>query len=236
MKVCNVCKQEKPDSEFYRRAKSPDGLAYGCKKCKKAKALKWYRDNREHVLDRMADYYDDNAEEIKARTNAHYHENYEEIAEQRRQKYWADPEAARERGRQDYRRNAEAYKARAKKWREENHERYLDGVRNWQERNPERHKENAKRIAQRRRARMDGLPDDFTADEWTEILEVYGYRCAYCGDVDSKLQQDHIVPVCQGGGYTADNIVPACAACNARKGGRTPEQSGMELIACEALA
>lgn len=32
-KVCTKCQEEKPKSEFYKRAASPDGLAYWCKSC-----------------------------------------------------------------------------------------------------------------------------------------------------------------------------------------------------------
>lgn len=57
------------------------------------------------------------------------------------------------------------------------------------------------------------------------------YICAYCGKKGSKseLTRDHIIPVCQGGLDTWLNCTTACAACNHRKGGRTLEQSGMEL-------
>lgn len=44
-----------------------------------------------------------------------------------------------------------------------------------------------------------------------------------------KLAQDHVIPVAQGGPYTADNIVPCCISCNSKKKDRTPEQAGMKL-------
>jgi 5-methylcytosine-specific restriction endonuclease McrA len=42
---------------------------------------------------------------------------------------------------------------------------------------------------------------------------------------------DHVIPVCQGGGTTWQNLVACCLACNQRKGGRTPEQAAMQLKA-----
>lgn len=42
-KVCNVCKLEKPLSEFHRLATSPDGHQYTCKDCVKKRRAK-YRD------------------------------------------------------------------------------------------------------------------------------------------------------------------------------------------------
>jgi 5-methylcytosine-specific restriction endonuclease McrA len=42
---------------------------------------------------------------------------------------------------------------------------------------------------------------------------------------------DHVVPRSQGGLTTWENVVTACRECNHRKGGRTPEQANMLLLA-----
>lgn len=57
-------------------------------------------------------------------------------------------------------------------------------------------------------------------------------QCQYCGHhfPTSELSIDHILPRAQGGADTWDNLVCACVRCNARKGGRTPEQAGVKLI------
>ena len=57
-------------------------------------------------------------------------------------------------------------------------------------------------------------------------------RCQYCGKhfPTGELSIDHVVPRTQGGGHSWDNVVCACTRCNARKGGRTPEQAHMKLI------
>ncbi len=81
-----------------------------------------------------------------------------------------------------------------------------------------------------RRARVRGLPYSLTNNEWNSIKEYYGGRCAYCGSLSSALCQDHVIPLAQGGGYTKENIVPACGSCNSHKNARTPEQANMELI------
>ena len=77
---------------------------------------------------------------------------------------------------------------------------------------------------QRRRARLAQLPHTLTADEWEESLEYFNNECAYCGDSECNLEQEHIIPVSKGGGYTADNIIPACRACNASKKDRDLEE------------
>ena len=57
-------------------------------------------------------------------------------------------------------------------------------------------------------------------------------RCQYCGKhfPSSELTLDHVVPRAQGGGDSWQNLVCACVPCNARKGGRTPEQANMSLV------
>lgn len=51
--------------------------------------------------------------------------------------------------------------------------------------------------------------------------------CVYCGEWAEHI--DHVVPVCQGGTDAPDNLVASCASCNMKKGGRTPEQAGMDM-------
>ncbi len=60
-----------------------------------------------------------------------------------------------------------------------------------------------------------------------------GHRCMYCGYEfpDSQLTRDHIIPRVQGGEDCWSNVVAACSRCNHHKGGRTPEQANMELLA-----
>ena len=57
-------------------------------------------------------------------------------------------------------------------------------------------------------------------------------RCQYCGHFypSSELSIDHVMPRSQGGPDTWENLVCSCVRCNARKGGRTPEQARMKLI------
>ena len=60
-----------------------------------------------------------------------------------------------------------------------------------------------------------------------------GNLCLYCGShfLSRDLTRDHIRPLSRQGVDTWRNVVTACRRCNNHKGGRTPEQAGMELIA-----
>lgn len=59
------------------------------------------------------------------------------------------------------------------------------------------------------------------------------YLCLYCGKRfhSSHLSRDHVTPLSQGGTDCWKNVVSACKRCNHHKAGRTPEQSGMQLLA-----
>ncbi|MEI8270428.1 MAG: HNH endonuclease, partial [bacterium] len=58
------------------------------------------------------------------------------------------------------------------------------------------------------------------------------HNCQYCQKMKNseELSLDHVVPKCQGGLTTWENIVVACTDCNSKKAGRTPKQAGMQLL------
>lgn len=60
-----------------------------------------------------------------------------------------------------------------------------------------------------------------------------GNLCMYCSVqfMERDLTRDHIRPLSQGGADVWQNVVTACRRCNNHKGGRTPEQAHMQLIA-----
>lgn len=57
-------------------------------------------------------------------------------------------------------------------------------------------------------------------------------QCQYCGKTfpTNELSIDHVLPRAQDGGDSWENLVCSCIKCNARKGGRTPEEAHMHLI------
>ena len=56
--------------------------------------------------------------------------------------------------------------------------------------------------------------------------------CAYCGQKyeDRDLEQEHIIPVSQGGKANWMNLITSCCNCNDLKGNRTPDQADMPLL------
>jgi len=59
------------------------------------------------------------------------------------------------------------------------------------------------------------------------------HLCLYCGSACGRQQltRDHVKPLSQGGRDLWENVVSACFHCNSRKGGRTPTQASMPLLA-----
>ena len=82
----------------------------------------------------------------------------------------------------------------------------------------------------RRRARVMSLPCDLTNNDWQNILIQYNHSCFYCGETNPILRMEHKIPVIKGGGFTKDNIVPACERCNYRKRSMTIDEFREHLI------
>ncbi len=55
------------------------------------------------------------------------------------------------------------------------------------------------------------------------------FECQYCGS-HQNLTFDHVVPRRLGGKTSWENIASACAPCNMKKGGRTPQQAKMKVV------
>lgn len=77
-------------------------------------------------------------------------------------------------------------------------------------------------IQQRRYAHVRNLPRTFTQGDWEKAKEYWQGKCAYCDKQTDELVQEHFIPVALGGGYTPNNIIPACNGCNWSKGAKPP--------------
>ena len=78
----------------------------------------------------------------------------------------------------------------------------------------------------------DRLPKRDVRFSRLNILIRDNYTCQYCGFrlKKSQLNLDHVVPRSKGGRTTWENVVASCHDCNCRKGGRTPQEAGVQLI------
>lgn len=72
------------------------------------------------------------------------------------------------------------------------------------------------RAARRRTRRVAAVLNDLTDAQWAALQTAWN-GCAYCGATGVPMQRDCIMAISRGGRYTVDNVVPACASCNASK-------------------
>lgn len=122
----------------------------------------------------------------------------------------------KERSNRYSRANPETVKQYQALYRKRNRDRERERTRQWIQANLDKHRVGE----ERRRSKKLSLPSTFTVEQWHACLEYFHCTCAYCGvqqDFWHGLEQEHIIPVSRGGGYTADNIVPACKSCNLSK-------------------
>lgn len=105
MKVCRVCGEEKPLSEFHRRKGSPDGHRNDCKECNRAESREWYRQNRD---------------EWKEHSNQYYAENRKERIAYKRRYHKQNVDAHRAYMKKYYRKNKEAAKIARRRWAKRN--------------------------------------------------------------------------------------------------------------------
>ena len=60
MKICNKCRIEKEETEFYSDIRNKDGKRYDCKLCIKKYSRKYINDNKENIKERDKKYYSTN--------------------------------------------------------------------------------------------------------------------------------------------------------------------------------
>lgn len=73
-----------------------------------------------------------------------------------------------------------------------------------------------------RRMKKLNLKHTLTLEQWKFCIEYFTdnegrYYCAYCKQKIDFPQIEHFIPVSKNGGLTAENILPICKNCNARK-------------------
>ena len=106
--------------------------------------------------------------------------------------------------------------ARTRKYRATPHGKKATKENNRRYYNTEKGKAHSRLKSQKRRANIYGVDATLTQEQWEDILEQYGGKCAYCRSSEN-ITQEHIVPLSKGGAYTANNIIPACWDCNYSK-------------------
>lgn len=177
-------------------------LHYSLGMCKPHYRQDYYRRNGDHERATMAQWRTENRAYDRERWATWFAEHADELAARKRETRAADLPGALEREARYRDANRQAIYAAAKAWREANPAR-------WALRNREN---------QRRRRRIDGRPVDYAV-----ILAEHGMHCHICEQPIAGLADlhfDHVIPLALGGPHHEDNIRPAHARCNLRKGAK----------------
>jgi hypothetical protein len=233
LKRCHKCGELKPATPeyFHRDRTAKDGLVSECKVCARLKVKQWAADHpdrvrekhrrwdeahpgatvarakkwREEHPEQYKEVYDAwraaNADRIAAKRREYYEAHYPELYESHLRYNAAHPDKTHEITRRAAERYRQNHPERIGKWARENSEK-------------------ARLCTIKARARRRGLPNTLSEADWQRALTHFGHACAYCGGrgrPGETLQKDRVVPTMQGGGLTADNVVPACKSCNSSK-------------------
>ena len=165
---------------------------------------KQYRNNSDHRLEYEKEYYKKNKDRISSINKALYCKN--KIDRTNQIKKWREQ-------------NKNRIAAKSKEWYQ-NNKAYLNKYANeWRLKNLKKCRENERIQSAKRRTLKAQLPATLTAEQWRETTQLFNNKCAYCGETH-KLEQDHFIALTKGGGYTFDNIIPACRSCNCSKNNR----------------
>lgn len=209
-KRCTKCGGPGP---FDKCSHTRDRLQSWCRPCSRASIAAWKKRNREKVNASRARWRARYPEKAKAQAAAWWASHPEKVRAKNAAYRATHLEEEKARHRARYEKNGEEIRAQSAAWRRANPERARAARLAWQANN----RDARRALEQKREARKARLPATLTVAEWRAILEYFGHACAYCLRTNIPLQQEHVVPLSDGGPYTAENIVPACGRCNAQK-------------------
>lgn len=232
-KRCTKCGEIKPLSEFYKHKRMKDGLTSECKPCCKARtrrnqekdperhrkrnrlhyennkeayiqrARAWAKANPEKRAEQHKLYRKRHPERVKARDLRWKHANPDKVREyNRRVRAKLGPEKRRKYNQRYYRKNREKVVRSNKRWYAANREKVCRTRLNY--------------LARKRGAQGNGAT-------LSELKEIHGSLCYLCELVEATVVE-HVVPLSRGGTNYPENLKPACAPCNHKKGNKLIEE------------
>jgi 5-methylcytosine-specific restriction endonuclease McrA len=238
MKVCPVCRIEKPFDSFHKNRTKKDLLAFMCKLCKVANDKSYASENKERLSIQGKIYRAENAERISLqrknayaedpkkhneRTLAHYHANKEKINASTKIYREKNADAIRQRTRENYAANSEVYRERQKANRLRDPEKHREKSRLYKLANPDV-------VAagnRKRKAMKKGATGTHTACDVMSIFDGQRGLCANCKKKlfrsgAKKFHVDHVMPLAKGGSNDKYNLQLLCPSCNLSKHSKDP--------------
>lgn len=222
-RICYMCKNTKPTTEFYKDKTQTGGYGYTCKPCSIEKQRK-YRESK------PAQYwteYDRKYAETKRINAKQKRQNNKELYRHKwRVKFESDKDKINNWARIRYANNIEVEREKARQYFANNPEVRRKARRNWVAKN----REVVRAFAAEYRARK--LAATTEKVDYKQIIERDKSICWICKQIvpEDKIDIDHIIPLTRGGSHSYENLAVSCTSCNRKKNNKDPNLFGTPPI------
>ena len=214
---------------FPRRKDSKDGLRNECKECYKEIGRRYRDEHKDELASYKKEYMKtEKAKESHRKASKKYRESEngrekineykkkhkEEIANSQKEWYENNKNISLERSKKHYEENREQKLNYQKQYYKDNKNSILRYRKEYHKKNPDK----AFNSQSKRRSLIEIQENDFTKEQWLEMMEFFDWRCAYSGEVlGNNRTIDHIVPLSKNGEHKAYNLVPMLKNLNSSK-------------------
>lgn len=199
-KKCVSCRVVKPLEDFNKNKSSSDGYKVYCRECASEQNRRYREKHREKINRKKRKDYWESKKYSEARTAKELKEGSRLCNVCQKEKPILE----------FYKRGNGGFYSICK-------ECHIETTTQYANENIEQTRANRIVRENRRLARKKELISDYTNKEWMSAIDYFENKCAYCGNDNVKLTQDHFIALSKGGHYTKSNIIPACFSCNTQK-------------------
>lgn len=199
---------------FKRDKYCKNGLSSRCKECDRryrennnSYFKKYYENNKEELLDKRKQYRENHKEYFKEYGRKYYEENKEQLTV-KKNKYYKD--------------NKEYFSGLRKKRYETNKDNELKQSKLYRQKNPNKFLNSQARM----RASNKEKINEITKEQWSEMMEFFGHKCAYSDEtlIEGRRSIDHIIPLANNGVHAIWNCVPMTRSNNSSKRNKNIEE------------
>ena len=214
---------------FPRRKDSKDGLRNYCKECNKEIGKKYREEHKDELTNYKKEYMKtEKAKESHRKASKKYRESEngrekineykknhkEDIASSKKEWYENNKDISLERSQKHYKENREQKLNYQKQYYKDNKNSILEYRKEYHKKNPDK----AFNSQSKRRSLIEIQENNFTKEQWLEMMEFFDWKCAYSGEkFNNNRTIDHIVPLSKNGEHKAYNLVPMLKNLNSSK-------------------
>lgn len=235
-KRCPKCGGKKPRTDFYKDAKTKDGLYSCCKPCHNERTRLWSQRNHDKTAAAARARRAKDVESAKAYQRAYYAMKYKNdeahlSKARKRAADWreANKSTAYERWKAFRERHRENISAKLQAYYQANKAKIVSRTKAYAIANPEKRKLHAISVQSRRRYRLLKSEEHFTPKDVDRLKKLQRMNCANCGgSLKYGFHVDHRIPVSKGGDNGPGNIELLCPECNIAKSAKLPHEFAQE--------